>query len=358
MLSRTMAEQGLSPSRDGKIHRLLAWYDRHRRDLPWRAGPGQTPDPYHVWLSEIMLQQTTVATVGTYYRKFLELWPTVEALAAAPREDVLKAWAGLGYYARARNLHACAKVVAEELGGRFPDTEEGLKALPGIGPYTAGAIAAIAFDRRAAAVDGNVERVMTRLYAIETSLPDAKPEIRAKTLALVPDRRAGDFAQALMDLGATICTPKRLNCMICPWTEDCAGRKSGIADTLPRKKEKAERPRRKGVAFWVERADGAVLLRERPDKGLLGGMMEIPSSEWTSSIAKPEAQAPLKAEWKRTGKRIEHTFTHFHLELDIWSARVPADAEVRDSSARWVRKAELGGEALPSVMRKIVAQMS
>ncbi|MFZ5676839.1 MAG: A/G-specific adenine glycosylase [Pseudomonadota bacterium] len=358
MSSRTMAEQGLSPSRDAKIHRLLAWYDRHRRDLPWRARPGETPDPYRVWLSEIMLQQTTVATVGTYYRKFLELWPTVEALAAAPREDVLKAWAGLGYYARARNLHACARMVAEELGGRFPDSEEGLRALPGIGPYTAGAIAAIAFDRPAAAVDGNVERVMSRLYAIEAPLPDAKPEIRERTLALVPDKRAGDFAQALMDLGATICTPKRLNCMICPWTEDCAGRKSGVADELPRKKEKVERPRRKGVAFWVERQDGRVLLRERPDKGLLGGMMEIPSTEWAAAVARPELQAPLDARWTRTGRRIEHTFTHFHLELDIWSARVPAATDVPDTSARWVHKSELDSEALPIVMRKIVDQMS
>lgn len=358
MSSRTMAEQGLSPSREAKIHRLLAWYDRHRRDLPWRARPGETPDPYHVWLSEIMLQQTTVATVGSYYRKFIALWPTVGALAAAPREDVLKAWAGLGYYARARNLHACAKMVAEELGGRFPDTEEGLRALPGIGPYTAGAIAAIAFDQPAAAVDGNVERVMARLYAIEAPLPDAKPLIRERTLALVPERRAGDFAQALMDLGATICTPKRLNCMICPWTEDCAGRKSGNADALPRKKEKAERPRRKGVAFWVERQDGRVLLRERPDKGLLGGMMEIPSTEWAASVAKAEAWTPLDAKWTKTGKRIEHTFTHFHLELEIWSTRVPADTDVPDSSARWVHKSELDSEALPSVMRKIVDQMS
>jgi A/G-specific adenine glycosylase len=298
-----------------------------------------------------------VVTVARYYRKFLRLWPTVEALAAAPREEVLKAWAGLGYYARARNLHACAKVVAEELGGRFPDSEEALRALPGIGAYTAGAIAAIAFDRQAAAVDGNVERVMARLYAIETPLPEAKVEIRAKTLALVPDERAGDFAQALMDLGATICTPKRLNCMICPWQEDCAGRRAGIADRLPRKQEKSERPRRKGIAFWVERADGAVLLRERPDKGLLGGMMEIPSTEWGASPAEPETQAPLAAEWTKTGKRIEHTFTHFHLELDIWSARVPANTGLTDRAARWVARGDLAGAALPSVMRKIVAAM-
>jgi A/G-specific adenine glycosylase len=353
-----MAEQGLSPKREAEVDKLLAWYDRHRRDLPWRARPGEVPDPYHVWLSEIMLQQTTVATVASYYRKFLKLWPTVEALAAAPREEVLKAWAGLGYYARARNLHACARVVAEELGGRFPDSEEGLTALPGVGPYTAGAIAAIAFDRRAAAVDGNVERVLARLNAIETPLPDAKPEIRALTLAMVPERRAGDFAQALMDLGATICTPKRLNCMICPWTEDCAGRRSGIADELPRRKEKASRPHRLGVAFWVERDDGKVLLRERPDKGLLGGMMEIPSTEWRAGIDQPEAEAPLRAEWVKTSKRVEHTFTHFHLELDIWSARVPANATVSDRAARWVEKRDLAGEALPSVMRKIIAAMT
>ena len=357
MSPRTMAEQGLSPKREAQVHRLLAWYDRHRRDLPWRAKPGEKPDPYHVWLSEIMLQQTTVVTVASYYRKFLELWPTVEALAAAPREEVLKAWAGLGYYARARNLHACAKVVADELGGRFPDSEAGLGALPGIGPYTAGAIAAIAFDRQAAAVDGNVERVMARLHAIETPLPEAKPLIRKLTAEMVPARRAGDFAQALMDLGATICTPKRLNCMICPWTEDCAGRQSGIADELPRRKAKAERPRRKGIAFWIERDDGKVLLRERPDKGLLGGMMEIPSTEWRGRIDHPEAEAPLAAVWVKTGKRVEHTFTHFHLDLEIWSARVPANTEVSDRRARWVHKRNLAGEALPSVMRKIVAAM-
>jgi A/G-specific adenine glycosylase len=352
-----MAEQGLSPSRDTKIHRLLAWYDRHRRDLPWRAKPGEAPDAYHVWLSEIMLQQTTVATVAAYYRKFLELWPTIGALAAAPREDVLKAWAGLGYYARARNLHACAKVVVDRLGGRLPDTEAGLAALPGIGPYTAGAIAAIAFGRKAAAVDGNVERVMARLHAIETPLPHAKPQIRELVAEMVPDRRAGDFAQALMDLGATICTPKRLNCMICPWTEDCLGSRAGIAGELPRRKAKAERPRRAGIAFWAERADGKVLLRQRPDKGLLGGMMEIPSTGWRERIDHPESEAPLAATWLKTAKRIEHTFTHFHLELEIWSARVPANMEVGDRAARWVSKSDLDDEALPSVMRKIVAAM-
>ncbi|MGE0005673.1 MAG: A/G-specific adenine glycosylase [Parvibaculaceae bacterium] len=358
MSPRTMAEQGLSPKRETQADRLLAWYDRHRRDLPWRAKPGEVPDPYRVWLSEIMLQQTTVAAVAGYYRKFLELWPSVAALAAAPRDDVLKAWAGLGYYARARNLHACARVVAGELGGRFPDTEEGLAALPGIGPYTAGAIAAIAFDRPAAAVDGNVERVMARLHAIETPLPDAKPLIRGLAAAMVPERRAGDFAQGLMDLGATVCTPKRVNCMICPWTQDCAGRRAGIAGELPRRKAKAARPRREGVAFWIEREDGAVLLRRRPDRGLLGGMMEVPSSGWRARIGKPETEAPLAAGWMKTGKRIEHTVTHVPLELEIWSARVPAGTPLPDRAARWVQKRDLAGEALPSVMRKIVAAMN
>jgi A/G-specific adenine glycosylase len=258
-----MAEQG--PNLD-LAKAILTWYDCHARDLPWRAKPGEKPDPYRVWLSEIMLQQTGVTWVKEYFLKFTSLWPTVEALAAAPLDDILKAWAGLGYYARARNLHACAKAVVAQHGGRFPETIEGLRTLPGIGPYTAGAIAAIAFDQKAAAVDGNVERVISRFYAIETPLPQAKPEILAKTQALVPERRAGDFAQAMMDLGSTICTPKRLNCLICPWTEDCESRKRGIADSLPRKAAKKALLVRRGVAFWIERDDGSVLLRRRPDR--------------------------------------------------------------------------------------------
>jgi A/G-specific adenine glycosylase len=349
-----MAKQG--PGED-LASQLLDWYDLHARVLPWRARPGQHAEPYRVWLSEIMLQQTTVQAVKAYFEKFVALWPSVEALAAAPLDDVLKAWAGLGYYARARNLHACAKDVVARFNGRFPETEAELRTLPGIGPYTAGAIAAIAFGKPHAAVDGNVERVISRICAIETPLPDSKPEIHARTQALVPQQRAGDFAQAMMDLGATICTPKSPNCLICPWAEHCAGRVSGLAPSLPRKKKKAPVPIRKGVAFWIERADGAVLLRRRPEKGLLGGMMEVPSSEWGPQHPESlDAHAPLSAKWKRLPGLVEHTFTHFHLELEVLKAVSIDDGELRgDSDYRWVSRADLHGEALPTVIRKIVA---
>src|SRR5690242_14567761 len=260
--------------------RLLDWYDRHRRTLPWRAPAGKRSAPYLVWLSEIMLQQTTVATVGDYFHRFVKRWPTVEALAGAPIDEVLSAWAGLGYYARARNLHACARAVTEQHGGVFPSDEEALLALPGIGPYTAAAIRAIAFDEPASAVDGNVERVITRLFAIETPLHDAKAEINLRAATLVPQRRAGDYAQAMMDLGATVCTPRSPRCVICPLMAGCISRKRGIAEELPRRAPKAERPTRRGLAFVLTRKDGAVLLRKRPTKGLLGGMDEVPSSDW------------------------------------------------------------------------------
>ncbi len=337
---------------------LLAWYDAHARVLPWRAPPGERADPYRVWLSEIMLQQTTVQAVKAYFEKFVGLWPTVEALAAAPLDDVLKAWAGLGYYARARNLHACAKAVVARFGGRFPAKEAELRSLPGIGPYTAGAIAAIAFGGRHAAVDGNVERVISRIHAIETPLPDSKPEIRELTQALVPEHRAGDFAQAMMDLGATICTPRDPNCLICPWTEHCRGRITGLAPSLPRKKPKKAVPTRKGIAFWIERDDGAVLLRRRPEKGLLGGMMEVPSTDWAAKVVDAEAQAPLAAEWRKLKGVVEHTFTHFHLELTVWVAKDVIDGELRDDGDyRWTARDDLAGEALPTVMRKVVAHV-
>jgi A/G-specific adenine glycosylase len=332
--------------------RLLGWYDAHARVLPWRQLPGKRPNPYHVWLSEIMLQQTTVAAVRSYYEKFISLWPRVEDLAAADTEDIMRAWAGLGYYARARNLHACAKIVANELGGQFPETEEGLRKLPGIGPYTAGAIAAIAYDKPHAAVDGNVERVVSRTYAIETPLPASKPLIRERTQALVPTQRAGDFAQAMMDLGSTICTPHQPNCLICPWTDDCEARKQGIQDKLPRKAAKKAIPTRHGIAYWVARDDGKILLRKRPDKGLLGGMTEIPSSEWSES---PKDTPPLKASWKVLARKVEHTFTHFHLVIEVRRASVPVGSEAPGHDFRWVDERQLGKEALPTVFRKVAA---
>jgi len=345
-----MAEQGLHEDVSGK---LLAWYDTHARDLPWRAKRGVAPDPYHVWLSEIMLQQTTVAAVKDYYIKFLLRWPKVSDLAKASQEDVLRAWAGLGYYARARNLHACAMKVVSDWNGKFPDTEEALRTLPGIGPYTAAAIAAIAFDRSHAAVDGNVERVMARAYSIETPLPAAKPLIKLKAQALVPMKRAGDFAQALMDLGATICTPRTPNCKICPWTNHCEGRALGIAESLPRKLPKVKIPTRLGIAFWVERDDGHILLRQRPQKGLLGGMMEIPSTPWETRLPR-EFVAPLEADWSKLKFPVEHTFTHFRLQLSVWKTTTAEQSLPNGSGYRWVHKDKLVHEALPSLMRKVI----
>ena len=349
-----MAEQGLHNDLAGK---LLAWYDAHARDLPWRSKPGVRPDPYHVWLSEIMLQQTTVATVKDYYLKFLKLWPRVTDLADASQDDVLRAWAGLGYYARARNLHVCARKIAAEFNGRFPGTESELQGLPGIGPYTSAAIAAIAFDQPHAAVDGNVERVMARLYAIETPLPAAKPIIRKRAQSLVPANRAGDFAQGLMDLGATICTPRAANCAICPLTDDCAARRQGIAQSLPRKAPKVKIPTRHGVAFWIEREGGSVLLRRRPEKGLLGGMMEFPSTPWLASSSEKIAP-PIAAKWKKLPNQVEHTFTHFHLELRVWKTLVANSDLPLDGDCKWVRLSDLSEEALPTLMRKVAVLAS
>jgi A/G-specific adenine glycosylase len=335
---------------------LLRWYDVHRRELAWRVAPGERPDPYRVWLSEIMLQQTTVAAVSPFFFKFVAQWPSVESLAAASLDDVLRAWAGLGYYARARNLHACAQRLSADHGGRFPDSIGELRRLPGIGSYTAGAIAAIAFGKLEPAIDGNVERVIARLHALETPLPDAKPEIERLVRALLPPARPGDFAQAMMDLGATVCTPRSPNCLVCPWRSMCRGRDLGVAESLPRRKAKRKRPVRHGTAFWVERADGAVLLRRRPANGLLGGMMEIPSAGWSSRASDAADEAPVKATWRKHAARIEHTFTHFHLILDVWRAlRVESGELLLDGDYRWVERRRLPGEALPSVMRKIVA---
>jgi A/G-specific adenine glycosylase len=335
---------------------LLRWYDRHHRKLPWRAPPGERMDAYRVWLSEVMLQQTTVKAVGPYYMRFLARWPDVRALAVAPLDDVLRAWAGLGYYARARNLHACALAVVERHGGRFPDREDGLRALPGIGAYTAAAIAAIAFDRRAVAIDGNIERVVARLHAIEAPLPEAKAEIRKRADALMPARRSGDFTQALMDLGATICTPKKPACGICPWMNACAARARGDAESFPRKAPKVLGKMRYGASFVVTRTDGRVLVRSRPAKGLLGGMTEVPSTAWTQAFDEAAAlkEAPLKAKWRKLAGVVEHGFTHFPLQQAVYVAQVRARTSA-PAGMRWVPLADLHGEALPNVMRKVLA---
>ena len=335
--------------------RLLHWYDGHRRSLPWRAPPGGRADPYRVWLSEIMLQQTTVATVAGYFAAFTERWPDLAALAAASLDEVLHAWQGLGYYARARNLHACARAVMARHGGRFPEEETDLRALPGIGDYTAAAVAAIAFGRRATPVDGNVERVIARLFAYAEPLPEAKPALRRLAATLTPAARAGDYAQAVMDLGATLCTPKKPKCILCPWREPCRGRAQGIAETLPARRAKAPKPLRRGVAFWAVRADGAVLLRKRPEKGLLGGMMEVPSTlwreaEWTEMEAR--GAAPVKARWRLLPGVVRHTFTHFHLELRVLAGTV---REGFSSGGQWVHLDDLPRQALPTLMKKVVA---
>ncbi|OCW55679.1 A/G-specific adenine glycosylase [Hoeflea olei] len=334
---------------------MLAWYDRHARTLPWRISPaeravGVVPDPYRVWLSEIMLQQTTVQAVKSYFDSFVHRWPTVTDLAAADTEDVMKAWAGLGYYSRARNLKACAEAVARDHGGRFPDTEDGLRALPGIGPYTAAAISAIAFDRKAAVVDGNIERVFTRLFEIDTPLPSAKPEIRAAVDRATPADRPGDFAQALMDLGATICTPKRPACALCPIDAHCLARASGRQEQFPVKPAKKEKPVRRGAAFVAERGDGAVLLVKRPDKGLLGGMTGVPTTDWTvrADGATGAGAAPFDADWHLKGV-ITHVFTHFELQLEVFHAVVTV---APDFPGWWSKTDSLPGEALPTVMKK------
>ncbi len=341
---------------------LLAWYDRSRRDLPWRYGPGVAADPYRVWLSEIMLQQTTVKAVIPYFEAFTHRWPTVKALAAAPRDDVLAAWAGLGYYSRARNLHECAKTVANDLRGKFPDDVGLLMKLPGIGPYTAAAIASIAFQRRAMPVDGNVERVVARLAAVETPLPEAKPLLKTLAETLTPKTRNGDFAQGMMDLGATVCSPRRPSCMICPLRDLCQAHHMEIADQLPHRSPKAERPLRHGVAFVAISERGDILLRRRPDKGLLGGMMEVPSTDWTETWLPAEEAlryAPVKSRWFPMPGAVAHTFTHFRLGAMVFRAHVrnnpPLTLWANQQQCKWVHRDALKAEALPSVMRKIIA---
>jgi A/G-specific adenine glycosylase len=344
---------------------LLAWYDRHRRKLPWRARAGERADPYQVWLSEIMLQQTGVKTVGPYFERFLARWPDVVALGRASLDDVLRMWAGLGYYSRARNLHACAVKVAGDYGGVFPDSEEGLRALPGIGPYTAAAIAAIAFDRRTMPVDGNIERVVSRLFAIEEPLPQSKPLIQQLAATLLgairagdEKSRAGDSAQALMDLGASICTPKKPACALCPLNEDCAALTRGDQETFPRKLAKKIGALRRGAAFVVTRG-AELLVGTRPEKGLLGGMTEVPGSDWLTGQDDKAAlkQAPQlngATRWHRKTGVVTHVFTHFPLELVVYTASVAARTRA-PQGMRWVPIATLKDEALPNVMRKAIA---
>lgn len=298
-----------------------------------------------------MLQQTTVVTVGPYFHAFLERWPGVADLAAADLDEVLHAWAGLGYYARARNLHKCARVVTEEYGGVFPDTLDGLRELPGIGPYTAAAVAAIAFDRQATVVDGNVERVMARLFAVEDSLPAAKARLHELAEGLTPRDRPGDYAQAVMDLGATVCTPRSPKCLMCPWQSCCQALSKGIAETLPRRAPKPERPLRQGLVFWTVRSDGAVLLRRRPEKGLLGGMMEVPSSDWAAREPADMSRAPVAAKWRELPGLVNHGFTHFQLELTVLAARARKNAK---ADGVWVMPDALGDHALPTLTKKVV----
>ncbi|TKT81163.1 A/G-specific adenine glycosylase [Aquamicrobium sp. LC103] len=335
---------------------LLDWYDAHHRELPWRVSPralraGVRPDPYRVWLSEIMLQQTTVEAVKSYFARFVEKWPTVDALAHSDPDDVMKAWAGLGYYSRARNLKKCAEKIAFEFGGAFPSKASDLEKLPGIGPYTAAAIAAIAFGRPAPVVDGNVERVATRLEAVSTPLPQAKAQIRALVEAILPPDRPGDFAQAMMDLGARICSPKRPKCILCPVREPCRAIRIGDPELYPVKAPKPEKPLRRGAAFVAINGEGAVLLRKRAETGLLGGMAEVPTTQWDSRRDGHTGieGAPFPAEWRHAG-RISHVFTHFALELEVFRAdEIAAEAP---AGHWWSPSAEINGEALPTVMKK------
>ncbi|MBW9115822.1 A/G-specific adenine glycosylase [Rhizobium cauense] len=337
---------------------LLDWYDRHHRDLPWRVSPpmaarGIKADPYRVWLSEVMLQQTTVPAVKPYFANFLARWPTVKDLADAPSEDVMAAWAGLGYYARARNLKKCAEAVAREHDGVFPDSEDGLKSLPGIGDYTAAAVAAIAFNRQAAVMDGNVERVISRLYAIATPLPAAKPDMKQKVALLTPKDRPGDFAQAMMDLGATICTPKRPACSLCPFNGSCEALRLHDPEQFPVKAAKKEKPIRQGAAFIAVTADGEVLLRRRIESGLLGGMTEVPTTHWTArQDGETSADAgPFPATWEPCGT-VTHVFTHFELRLSIYRVAIPSRIQV--DNGWWEPVTNLDSQALPTVMKKAI----
>jgi A/G-specific adenine glycosylase len=360
--SARIADMDMSPKRPQKhptARKLLAWYDKNRRTLPWRVAPGKRQDPYRVWLSEIMLQQTTATAVGPYYEEFLDKWPSLESLASASRDEVLTAWAGLGYYSRARHLHRCAQVLTEEWGGKFPTSEKELLTLPGVGAYTAAAIASIAFDRPAAVVDGNVERVMTRQFALTAPLPKVKAEVKALVVKTLSKSRPGDFAQAMMDLGATLCRPKSPRCDLCPWKLSCEAFSSGTMTSFPVKASKKKRPTRRGIAFRVVGPGGALLLEQRPEKGLLAAMWQVPCGPWEevsekAAFAKSEigSYAPVEANWTPTSGLVTHTFTHFHLELAVYETKTGEG--VNPKRGRFVARDELDQFAIPSVMQKVI----
>ncbi|MEE8294090.1 MAG: A/G-specific adenine glycosylase [Sphingomonadales bacterium] len=329
-------------------NRILAWFDRERRDLPWRKKGKR--DPYRVWLAEIMLQQTQVTAVIPYYLKFLERFPDIKTLAQAPLEEVLQAWAGLGYYSRGRNLHKCARVIENEYAGAFPETEAGLLTLPGIGPYTAAAIAAIAFGGKATVVDGNIERVLSRLFRVKKPLPKSKPDLKKLAASLTPDKRPGDYAEALMDLGATVCIPKNPRCEICPVEDLCQGRAAGEEKLLPYREKKPPRPTRVGYIYWLEN-DGKVLVRRRPLKGLLGGMPEFPTTPWDNKFPGLLDHAPANLNWQECGSEITHTFTHFHLILKVFKGNG------NGGSGDWVAKEKLMELGFPSVMKKVAEKV-
>ena len=344
---------GLEAKRNALVERTLRWWERNRRDLVWRARPGETPDPYRVWLSEVLLQQTTAQTAAPYFQAFVERWPTVEALASASTEAVIGAFAGLGYYARARNMHACAKQVARA-GGRFPEEEAELRALPGVGRYTAAAIAAIAFGRRAAPVDGAIARILARLLALDRPLARAKAEIEGAARQLAPSERAGDFAQALMDIGATICRPRNPVCVECPLIDDCAALRAGAPEAFPRPLSARPKPRREGAVFFAYRADGAFLARRRPPVGLLASTVELPGTAWTSerSAADLRSDAPVPLRWRRLSGVVEQAFTHFALRLTIYVAPFEGAAPI---GLFWVAPGAAATAGLSNVMRKAIA---
>lgn len=333
---------------------LLDWYDQHQRNFPWRSRRGETTDPYRVWLSEVMLQQTGTATVIAYFNKFVSLWPTVQALASAQLDEVLTQWAGLGYYARARNLHRCANIISTKMNGKFPADSALLQTLPGIGPYTAAAIAAIAYDQPGPVLDGNIERVLSRLYAITAPLPDIKPMLRERSLGLIGCARPGDMAQAMMDLGATICTPRAPDCVRCPWRKACAAHAQDIVETLPVKQKKPPIPKRTGTVFWLTRRDGAVLLRRRPEQGLLGGMMEFPGTPWQDEMAELAPYAPAGCTWRALPGTVRHVFTHFRLELTVYTGKCARTSSV---NGIWAAPDRLNEFALPSLMQKVAAHV-